>query len=287
MDFFSFLWYTSLEVREMNSFEEKTFGSGLDGCELLYCGKRMRNFGHSYGPHRREDFLIYYIKEGHARLRIGREERTLSGGDIFVNFPNSSVTYVASPEEAWSIKWISATGPRLESHLALVGLTRECPYRRAPHAQKIEELFDEMYEQFDRAPLAARFYCLSLMYRLFSLLSEEGEEGGDARIRKARALIAEHYADPEFGVAQLAAMLGLHHNYFSVLYKKETGEPPIRAITEARLAGAAKMLRFTDRGIKEIAFASGFLDELYFSRAFRARYGLAPTAYRRSLLYPI
>ena len=269
----------------MNVFEEKVFGGAPDDCELLYCGKRMRNFGHAYGPHRRDDLLIYYIEEGHARLMLGGAEHTLSGGSIFVNFPHSDARYEALPDEPWSIKWISAKGPRLPEYLALVGLTREAPYRRIPSGSEIGELFDEMYDHFDRAVTSSRFYCLSLLHRLLSLLAAEAAHAEDSRIAAARALIAEHYADPAFGVSRLAAMIGLHHNYFSVLYRKETGESPVRAIAGYRLGSAAKMLRFTDRPVKEIAYACGFLDELYFSRAFRARYGVPPTAYRRSHAY--
>lgn len=287
MDFFSFLCYPYPEVTKMNAFEEKIFGGPLDGCELLYCGKRMKNFGHAYGPHCREDILIYYIKEGSARLLLGDAEHTLSGGSVFVNFPHSDARYLARPDEPWSIKWIAAKGQRLEEYLSLVGLTREAPARRLARGEEIEWIFDEMYEEFDRSSLASRFSCLSLLHRLLSLLSGDAETAEDSRIRAARTLIAEHYTDPAFGVSRLAAMLGLHHNYFSVLYKRETGEPPVRAITEYRLTRAAKLLSFTDRPVKEIAYACGFLDELYFSRAFRARYGLSPTAYRRRHSYPV
>ncbi len=271
----------------MNAFEEKVFGGSLDDCELLYCGKRLGNLGHTYGPHTRDDHLIYYIKEGRARLLLGGREHELTGGSVFVNFPHSDARYLARPDEPWSIKWIAAKGQRLEEYLSLVGLTREAPARRLPRGEEIEWIFDEMYEEFDRSSLASRFFCLSLMHRLFSLLSGDAVSSADPRVSRANALIAEHYADPEFGVSELASMVGLHHNYFSVLYKRETGEAPIRTLTEHRLRAAAKMLRFTDRTVKEIAYASGFFDELYFSRAFRARYGLSPTAYRRSHAYPI
>ncbi len=271
----------------MNSFEEKVFGGSPGDCELLYCGKRIGNFGHTYGPHTRDDHLIYYIKEGRARLLLGDREHELSGGSIFVNFPHGNARYAAYPGEPWSIKWISAKGPGLDAYLSLVGLTREMPYRRLSACTDTEWIFDEMYDRFDGEAIASRFFCLSLLHRLFSLLAGDTASPVDSRIARARALIAAHYAEPDFGVARLADMLGFHHNYFSVLYKKETGETPVRTITEHRLRAAAKMLRFTDRAVKEIAYASGFLDELYFSRAFRARYGLPPTAYRRSHTYPI
>ena len=43
---------------------------------------------------------------------------------------------------------------------------------------------------------------------------------------------------------------------------------------------AARLLRYTDRTVGEIAHATGFTDPLYFSRAFKRRFGESPMAYR-------
>jgi AraC family transcriptional regulator, transcriptional activator of pobA len=47
---------------------------------------------------------------------------------------------------------------------------------------------------------------------------------------------------------------------------------------------AARLLRFTDRSVNEIAHATGFEDQLYFSRAFKRQRGEAPTTWARATL---
>ena len=42
-------------------------------------------------------------------------------------------------------------------------------------------------------------------------------------------------------------------------------------------------MRFTDRSVGVIAYAAGYADPLYFSRAFKRHYGEAPMAYRERL----
>jgi AraC family transcriptional activator of pobA len=52
-------------------------------------------------------------------------------------------------------------------------------------------------------------------------------------------------------------------------------------ITDRRMLEAARLLRFTDLSVGEVAFRAGFADQLYFSRAFKRRTGAAPVAYRK------
>ena len=43
---------------------------------------------------------------------------------------------------------------------------------------------------------------------------------------------------------------------------------------------AARLLRFTDLAVGEVAHRAGFGDPLYFSRAFKRRHDASPQAYR-------
>jgi len=59
-----------------------------------------------------------------------------------------------------------------------------------------------------------------------------------------------------------------------------TGRGTKELITERRMLEAARLLRFTDLTVGEIAFRAGFGDPLYFSRAFKRHSGEAPMGYR-------
>ena len=43
---------------------------------------------------------------------------------------------------------------------------------------------------------------------------------------------------------------------------------------------AARLLRFTDLSVGEVAFRAGYADQLYFSRAFKRHHDEAPMGYR-------
>jgi AraC family transcriptional activator of pobA len=51
-------------------------------------------------------------------------------------------------------------------------------------------------------------------------------------------------------------------------------------VTDRVMLEAARLLRFTDLSVGEIAFRVGVGDQLYFSRAFKRHYGESPMAYR-------
>jgi AraC family transcriptional activator of pobA len=81
---------------------------------------------------------------------------------------------------------------------------------------------------------------------------------------------APHYADA-LGVPQAALSRAL---------ASVTGRTTKELITDRRMLEAARLLRFSDLTVGEIAFRAGYGDQLYFSRVFKRRLGEAPSAYR-------
>jgi len=59
-----------------------------------------------------------------------------------------------------------------------------------------------------------------------------------------------------------------------------TGRGTKELVTDRIMLEAARLLRFTDLTAQEVAQRVGYDDPLYFSRAFKRRYGEAPSAYR-------
>jgi AraC family transcriptional regulator, transcriptional activator of pobA len=89
----------------------------------------------------------------------------------------------------------------------------------------------------------------------------------------ARHHDAAHYADAlAVPPAQLSKALA-----------QSTGRTTKQLITDRVMLEAARLLRFTDLTVGEIAFRAGFDDQLYFSRAFKRHYGEAPMRYRERI----
>lgn len=80
---------------------------------------------------------------------------------------------------------------------------------------------------------------------------------------------------------ELADLVPMTPNHFIRCFRKSFGTTPIAYIQNRRLTLAQELLRHPDRlPIEQIAERCGFQDPRYFTRLFRRRFGLTPTACR-------
>jgi AraC-like DNA-binding protein len=119
----------------------------------------------------------------------------------------------------------------------------------------------------------------SLVLSLVAPHRRERPDPGGAAIRRALDRIAAELDSP-LTVDALAADAGMSRFAFHRAFQRATGESPYRYITARRLEAAARLLRTTRHSVLEIAFECGFTDPGRFARAFRARFGVSPRAYR-------
>lgn len=89
------------------------------------------------------------------------------------------------------------------------------------------------------------------------------------------------HLNEKLDTATLAARAYLSPGYFGRVFRKEMGVSLERFILDARLNKSAELLRYERLKIAEVAQLSGFQDQSYFTRAFRAAYGVSPMQYRR------
>jgi two-component system, response regulator YesN len=100
------------------------------------------------------------------------------------------------------------------------------------------------------------------------------------RLPDAWAVLNNHFTDPNFTVKKWAAALNMTVPYLSKLLRERTGKPPSVHLRDARLAHAQDLLTQTDNAVLDIASASGFSDNNYFSRVFHAVFKSSPSAWR-------
>lgn len=100
------------------------------------------------------------------------------------------------------------------------------------------------------------------------------------RIQPALAYAASHL-DEDVSLATLARQAGLSVFHLQRAFSTAAGETPKQFTLRLRLGRAAAMLLTRDDSVLDIALECGFQSHEVFCRAFRRRFGISPSVYRR------
>lgn len=133
--------------------------------------------------------------------------------------------------------------------------------------------------------LIVKSYFLEFLYLIYmeSLgvggRTDTGEVNGFEKIRKAYEFINERYME-DLKLETLAKLCSLSTNYFSAVFKQNTGYSPKEYISRLRIERAKTLLAQGDEPVTEIGDQVGFHDIHYFSLYFKKFEGVSPTQYR-------
>jgi transcriptional regulator GlxA family with amidase domain len=88
-------------------------------------------------------------------------------------------------------------------------------------------------------------------------------------------------------VEEFARMCHRSLSSFKREFQRHYGTTPGKWLLERRLDCSANLLRSTRMSVTEIAFECGFEEASHFSRAFKTRFGHAPSEHRATSAVPV
>ena len=138
-------------------------------------------------------------------------------------------------------------------------------------------------EMWNPGTQSDKYKCMSLFYALLAYIS--GIENTDYAYKKKFEIIAPavnylktHIYDCSLKVDTLHLMCGISDTYFRKIFASRFGTTPQNYIIGKRIAQAESIIAGGDFDtISEVALAVGYSDPLYFSRAFKKKYGISPS----------
>jgi len=101
-------------------------------------------------------------------------------------------------------------------------------------------------------------------------------------LREFNFLIEQHFKT-KHSVAEYAELLNKSPKTLSNLFSKLGAKTPLQYIQERLMLEARRLLSYTDKPVKEIAFEIGYTDVPSFSRFFKKNQGLAPSEYKEKV----
>jgi AraC family transcriptional regulator len=158
------------------------------------------------------------------------------------------------------------------------------------HDPVIQALGSALLPAIERPATAPRLFVDHVLFSLRAHVAARfgapadrfAESGGLAvwQARRALELIEASLAD-NLALADLARECGLSVAQFARAFKRSTGLPPHRYLTERRIERARLLLLRSDLPLADVAVRCGFADQSHFTKLFRRSIGVSPGSFRR------
>ncbi len=95
--------------------------------------------------------------------------------------------------------------------------------------------------------------------------------------------IADHYGE-KITLKDISNHVHISQPYASSIFRKESGVSINEYLIGVRISAAESLLKYTEKGLSEIAHDTGFGELFYFSRVFKKKNGISPSEYRKAYL---
>jgi len=248
--------------------------------ELIFHGVGFyRNDGPLIGPARWEWPDVIVAWQGALSFQSGAETFRLEQGDALLIPPgNPFEGRPLTPEAAiWVFHFAGYAAAVARSPFARARTPHRFP--GACRDRGSRALLEEFTTRWRRSPAPERERALRLLGELILLRIEENPPREPARFQSA--VEAALGAAPRGRVAAMARRAGASASAFREAFRKHYGLSPRAYLRRACMEEAQRLLRESDRPIKEISRELGYRDVVAFHRAFARETGMTPGACRR------
>lgn len=259
------------------------FSSGLYNIKGVYRlviqpQSQLRNF------HTLEHGLLFVVN-GSAKMVVEGTNYMLQPGSLLHAAPNmllGSEVLGNAPFEYYSVFYqlddaaqqAFAAEPIFHNHFSLEGSsysrTAEMLRLLHRHARAADEI--EMLR-------VKELFC-GVLYQVLKGSQHNASSADPAQklISEAADYIHGHYMNT-MTLQELAALHGMNEKRFAYYFHKYMGSYPIDYLIQYRLERASELLRTGQFAVHDVAISVGYANPLYFSRAFKRKFGMSPSDY--------
>ncbi|MBC7978995.1 MAG: AraC family transcriptional regulator [Armatimonadetes bacterium] len=211
----------------------------------------------------------------------------ISAGNVFVLFPGVWHRFRPLQESGWDEYWVECEGSAIDSAVERIGLEAANPVIDVGHDDAFLRCFLNILETVEAEPpgfeAIVGLRSLEIIARLRSLrmiAAEQGFTPGQKAVKQSILKMRENLGGT-LEWDELAKDLGMSYSSFRRVFRKETGLSPGSYFIEMKMNRARQLLASTGKTIQEISDLLGFESVYYFSRLFKARNGMPPSATRK------
>lgn len=226
-------------------------------------------------------YKMHYVCKGQGLLHTIGKIQPIEEGDIFFTFAGSP--YCIESKGKLNYMYISFIGQR--GNMIMDKLDIHAHNALFHHAQQIEEIWKnglsvrpEFSDLISEAVLLHTFAFLG--NTLLPQARTDRQSDLTARIKK---YVDDHFTEPTLTLEQISQALSYNRKYISSVFKKQMGLGLVEYLHTIRVQQACTMIEQGFTSVSDVANRCGCPDAQYFSKIFRRKMGLTPTAYLKSL----
>lgn len=241
--------------------------------KILMVGRHISRY--SAALHTHKNYKLIYCTAGGGRVQLQSDAYGYTRGDLVIIAPET--LHVNLPAQDFNGIYLSIDQVPFKVEQLLIVSDSESHALEQCLAQINYFHNADVFNKED--VLASYSALLSNLVISFSALKKTSPA-----IEQVKDAIFKHFSESAFDINTLLAQEERYNpNYLKKLFKKEVGTSPQQFLIQVRLTHATHMLSEdtpeNTPSIAQVAYACGYDDPLYFSRAFKTHYGVSPKAF--------
>ncbi len=247
-------------------------------------------------PHRHDHYCCFFIESGYMNFNIDFQNLDITGPSLLVSCPGQvhqlgSVKAAEGWVLAFDAKFVDEKARSLiEQSFAKVALLNLDAAEKQWFADLLQLISstvnarrtDSFYHQLIQTLINSFFYKTAAIFE--SQEDRRIQEYSSRSIEIAKnfqQLVKDHFTISK-KPAEYASKLSITVSYLNDTVKSVTGFSATWFIQQEVFREAQRLLFYTDKSIKEIAFQLGYEDYKYFIRLFSKTVGTSPASFRKS-----
>lgn len=232
---------------------------------------------------------ICYCDKGEQYFSNEQNKYLVSGGEIFINFPNEIHGTGNHLESKGALYWLII---KLNTdNTSLQYLCQELIKKKVRHFKGNgiqKQLLDNLFKSYSHdnttlKKIRIETLVKSFLISLFDSLDDKKVKTQDSRLNDLLNYIGDNLTE-NLNIANLADKVNLSESRFKILFKETTGFTPNDYIQRERVQRAVNILNScNDITLSEVAYQFNFSSPQYFSTVVRKYLGASPSELRKFL----
>jgi len=250
-------------------------------------------------PHGHDHYEMIWVISGTGSVRVDLKEYTIGDNHLYWVGPGvvhqlqtnvDAEGYILSFADSFlklADQEFDSMSPMTLCQLFSERVVVEIQKEAAP---EIREIVIKMANEFNneysfRTQILRRYFKIFLIYLIRHLdgLSFVKQTREIELAKSFMELLDKHFKEKKM-VADYASLLLVTPNYLNGIVKKNTGLSAGHLIRQRVVLEAKRMGRYSDAGMKEIAYSLGFADSGHFSKFFKAVSGMNFSDFKKQSL---